>query len=141
MQISITKQTITSGTAQAIAKAAIDTARAQGLTISVCVTDTEGAPMALIRMDGVGAPIVEFCSEKAYTAAVTGVATRDFHAHITSTPSLEMGMTGRPRFLVWGGGLPIRNKDQTIGGIGVSGGSEDQDIEIATTALAALSLG
>ncbi|MGV0820457.1 GlcG/HbpS family heme-binding protein [Martelella sp. AMO21009] len=138
MQVSLAKHTITAEAAQALARAAIEAARARGLSVGVCVTDAEGAPMALLRMDGVGAPIVDFCSEKAYTAAVTGAATRDFHAHITSTPSLAMGMTGRPRFLVWGGGVPVCSDEHVIGGIGISGGTEDEDIEIASEALKAM---
>ncbi|MEC7760837.1 MAG: heme-binding protein [Pseudomonadota bacterium] len=141
MQMSRTRKTVTFAAAKALAEAAIAVAQERGLAIGVCVADVEGAPVALMRMDGVGAPIAEFCSEKAYTSAVTGAATRDFHAHMASSPSLQMGMTGRPGFLVWGGGLPIREGGETIGGIGISGGSEDQDIEVATAALAALGSG
>ncbi|WP_116134739.1 heme-binding protein [Tropicimonas sp. IMCC34043] len=140
MQVSRKKSTITQAAAKALAEAAIAAATERGLAIGVCITDAEGAPVALLRMDGVGAPIVEFCSEKAYTSAVTGAATRDFHAHMASSPSLQMGMTGRPRFLVWGGGLPVEYGGETIGGIGISGGTEDQDIEVAAAALAALEL-
>jgi uncharacterized protein GlcG (DUF336 family) len=138
MQMSRTRKTITQAAAKALAEAAIAAAQSRGMAIGVCVVDAEGAPVVLLRMDGVGAPIAAFCSEKAYTAAVTGAATRDFHAHMASSPSLQMGMTGRPGFLVWGGGLPIRDGSDTIGGIGISGGSEDQDIEIATAALESL---
>lgn len=140
MQMSRTQKTVTQTAAKALAEAAVAEAQERGMAIGVCVADVEGAPVALLRMDGVGAPIADFCREKAYTAAVTGVATRDFHAHMASSPSLQMGMTGRPGFLVWGGGLPLRDGDETIGGIGISGGSEDQDIEIATAAIARLGL-
>ena len=140
MQMSRTKTTITQSAAKALAEAAIAAATERNLAIGVCVADAEGAPVALLRMDGVGAPIIEFCSEKAYTSAVTGATTRDFHAHMASSPSLQMGMTGRRKFLVWAGGLPIREGGETIGGIGISGGSEDQDIEIATAALASFGL-
>lgn len=141
MQLSRTRKTITLAAAKALAEAALAAAHERGLAIGVCVADAEGATVALLRVDGVGAPIVEFCSEKAYTSAVTGATTRDFHAHMASSPSLQMGMTGRRKFLVWGGGLPIRDGDAIIGGIGISGGSEDQDIEVATAALAALGFG
>lgn len=140
MKLSIEKHSITQDAALALAQAAIAAARARNMTIGVCVTDSEGAPMALLRMEQCGAPIADFAREKAYTSAVTGAATRDFHAHITSSPSLAMGMTGRPNFLVWAGGLPIRHDGTLIGGIGVSGGSEDDDVTIALAALNAIGL-
>ena len=141
MKLALTKHSLTSDAAQAIAAAAVKAAQLKSMAIGVCVSDAEGAPLALIRMDGVGAPIVEFCQEKAYTSAVTGAATSDFYKHMSSTASLAMGMTGRPRFLVWGGGLPIRQGNVLLGGIGVSGGSEEQDIKLAEEALAAIGLG
>lgn len=135
MQISRVKHTITTEAARAIADGAIAAAEARGKAIGVCVADADGAPVVLILMDGVGAPIADFCKEKAYTAAVTGLSTHDFYAHITSSPSLEMGMIGRPNFLLWDGGHPIFHDGTVIGGIGVSGGSELEDREIVQAAL------
>lgn len=136
MTLWIEKRSIRQEAALALAQAAMAEARALNKDIAVCVADAQGAPLVLLRMEQCGAPIADFAREKAYTAAVTGVATRDFHAHITSSPSLAMGMTGRPHFLVWGGGLPLRHEGAVLGGIGVSGGSEDDDIEIAEVAMA-----
>jgi len=44
----------------------------------------------------------------------------------------------RPRFVAFGGGLPVLEDGQRIGGIGVSGGSEAQDEAIAHAGLDAL---
>ncbi len=46
----------------------------------------------------------------------------------------------RPRNVVFGGGLPIREAGALIGGIGVSGGSAEQDEICARAGLAALGL-
>lgn len=140
MTLWVEKRSIRQEAALALAQAAIAEARAKDKSIAVCVADAEGAPLVLLRMEQCGAPIAEFAREKAYTATVAGVSTRDFHAHITSSPSLAMGMTGRPNFLLWGGGLPLRHDGTILGAIGVSGGSEDEDIEIAKAALIALGL-
>jgi uncharacterized protein GlcG (DUF336 family) len=40
----------------------------------------------------------------------------------------------------FGGGLPLRHEAQLIGGIGVSGGSEEQDEACARAGLAAIGL-
>jgi hypothetical protein len=51
--------------------------------------------------------------------------------------ALRLGIV-RPRNVVFGGGLPIREGGLLIGGIGVSGGSAEQDEECARAGLAAL---
>ena len=46
----------------------------------------------------------------------------------------------RPRMVCFGGGLPIRHEGRVIGGIGVSGGSAEQDEACARAGLKALGL-
>jgi uncharacterized protein GlcG (DUF336 family) len=125
------RQLVASATAEALAR---------GQNIAVAVVDQQGALLAFERMDGVPAPIVEFSIDKAYTAAVTGAPTKDFFEHINSSESLRLGLLSRPRLLVWGGGMPARAEGNVVGGIGVSGGPEDDDMAIAAAALAAATL-
>ena len=47
-------------------------------------------------------------------------------------------MGGIPRFTMSGGGFPLMAGGAVAGGIGVSGGSVEQDIIVAQAALAAL---
>ena len=51
---------------------------------------------------------------------------------------MKLGFSARPRLVVFGGGLPIRVAGELIGGIGVSGASEEQDEECARAALLAI---
>jgi len=46
----------------------------------------------------------------------------------------------RPRFVAFGGGLPIVDNGELTGAVGVSGGSEAQDEEIAKAGLAAIGM-
>lgn len=140
MTLTISRETISLATAQALAAAALAEAGRLGIKIAVSVADREGSLMTHARMDTLPAPISDFAVEKAYTAAVTGAATHDFFAHIDSSPSLRMGLTGRSKFLVWSGGLPLVVNGNPVGGIGVSGGSEEQDVAVARAALAACGL-
>lgn len=141
MDLVVTRHSLSLAAARALVDAAIAHAETKGLRISAAVVDREGAPVALARMDGVPAPIADFALEKAYTAAVTGASTRDFFTHIDANPSLRMGMTGRPRFLLWIGGEPARHAGEVVGAIGVSGASEEDDLACARAALAASGLG
>ncbi|MBN3825238.1 heme-binding protein, partial [Burkholderia sp. Ac-20384] len=51
------------------------------------------------------------------------------------------GLVLRPRFVAFGGGLPIVDDGALIGGIGVSGGSEAQDESCARAGLDAAGVG
>jgi uncharacterized protein GlcG (DUF336 family) len=53
---------------------------------------------------------------------------------------LRIGITSRPRLVVLGGGVPIIAGGICMGGIGVSGGTEEQDEVCANAALEALGL-
>lgn len=141
MQTTITRRSISAGAARALVDAALAHARAKGLGIAVAVVDREGALVAFERMDGVAAPILEFCIDKAYTAAVTGSATRDFFGRMDASPSLRLGLSSRSRLLVWGGGVPARDGGEVVGAIGVSGAHEEDDIACAEAALAACGVG
>lgn len=135
MTLTLQKSSLTLEAAWRIADAAIAKAEQDGLKISVAVVDSEGAPLALLRMDGVPAPIAEFALDKAYTAAVTGAATKDFFTHMDSSPALRLGLVSRSRLLVWGGGVPAQTEGEVVGGVGVSGGPEGDDIACAEHAL------
>lgn len=137
MTPTVTKRSLSLAAAQALAAAALDHATTHGLRIAVAVVDNEGATLALLRMDGVGAPIAGYCQDKAYTAAMTGRPTQDFLADMETSPSLRFGLIGRERLLVWGGGAPVRDGDTLVGAVGVSGATEADDIACAAQATAA----
>jgi len=54
--------------------------------------------------------------------------------------ALKAGLPLRPRLVIFGGGLPIVENGVRIGGIGVSGGSAEQDEECARAGLKAIGL-
>jgi glc operon protein GlcG len=103
--------------------------------IAIAVTGTEGELIAFLRMDGANAASSLISQNKAYTAArdtkdtqVMGKYMRD-----TNTPPAFWGdlhITG------FGGGVAIVNNNKVIGGIGVSGLSQEEDIRIAKAAIA-----
>lgn len=140
MTLTMTKTSLTHEAARNLVSAATVAAAARGQRVAVAVVDREGALLAFERMDGVPAPIIDFAIDKAYTAAVTGAPTRDFCEHMNSSPSLRLGLASRPRLLVWGGGVPTRHGGDVVGGIGVSGGPEEEDIACAIEALRSVGL-
>lgn len=55
-------------------------------------------------------------------------------------PHLEQGFSNRNRLIPFGGGLPIFYNGEKVGAIGVSGGTEDEDIICAQDAIKKIGL-
>lgn len=126
---------LASATAMQLVQAAVGHAAGNGWKVAVCVVDPAGAPLASWRMDEVTPPIAEFAADKAYTAATMRRSTAAFFERMDGSASLRLGLANRDRLLVWGGGLPIFHAGKVIGGIGVSGAQDFEDIACAQTAL------
>lgn len=110
-------------------------ARRMGHTISVAVVDGSGAPVAVSRMDGATPWSTELALNKAYTATVYNLATDTSRlAHRSLT------VMSRGRIMAGAGGLAIMGAfgAETIGGIGVAGGSNaDADVLCSQAGLTA----
>lgn len=121
--------------------AAVQAAQALGVRVNVAVVDASGVLAAFLRMPGAPLHSVEIAIDKAYTAVSFGLATSQWHGALQShSPAVRDGIVLRPRFVAFGGGLPVLENGQRIGGIGVSGGSEQEDETCARAGLAALGL-
>jgi uncharacterized protein GlcG (DUF336 family) len=133
-----TLTSVSSDTAQGLVDRAIARARQDGIAVAVAVVDVQGVLLAFRRMDGVAPPVVDFAADKAFTAATMKRTTAAFGERMGSAPSLTLGLSTRARLLSWGGGLPILKDGRCVGGIGVSGAKDHEDIACAAEALAAM---
>lgn len=118
-----------------------DHAQSREWNVAVAVTDVHGNALASLRMDRAAPPILDFAQDKAYTAATMRRSTEAFAKRMAETSSLTLGLSNRLRLLAWGGGLPVVHDGTVIGGIGVSGAKDFEDIECAEVALRALNFG
>jgi uncharacterized protein GlcG (DUF336 family) len=90
-------------------------------------------------MDGARITSVNFALDKAYTAARRQAATQDLADSFASAPAVTVqSFLKQPRLTLLGGGMPIMVDGQVVGGIGASGGTIAQDIEVANAGLAAI---
>ncbi|WP_233168154.1 GlcG/HbpS family heme-binding protein [Xylophilus sp. ASV27] len=122
-------------------EAALRHAAQLGARVNVAVVDAAGLPVAFARMAGAPLHSVEIATDKAYTAASFGLPTSAWPAALGAhSEAVRQGLVLRPRFVAFGGGLPIEEDGARIGGIGVSGGSEAQDEAIAHAGLRALGI-
>jgi len=102
-------------------QAAVRRALELGVRINVSVVDAGGVPLAFLRMHGAPLHSIEISEDKAYTAVSFGLATSQWtDALKTHSEAVRQGLPLRPRFVMFGGGLPIRCGSELIGGIGVS---------------------
>jgi uncharacterized protein GlcG (DUF336 family) len=121
--------------------AAVRWAEEAGTRVNVAVVDSGGNLAAFLRMPGAFLHSIEIAIDKAYTAAGFGLPTGAWsEALMAHSPAVRAGIPMRPRMVCFGGGLPLRHEDRLIGGIGVSGGSEEQDEACARAGVLAIGL-
>ncbi|AKM07725.1 GlcG/HbpS family heme-binding protein [Pelagerythrobacter marensis] len=138
MANSVTKRSITQETADRLIEAASAKAAEMGVPMVISVVDESGILKAFRRMDGAALLSVDLATNKAYTAVSFGMPSHGWHEFIKNDPPLLHGIVHTPRLVVFGGGYPITEDDHVIGGIGVSGGHYEQDMQVAEAGLAAL---
>jgi len=135
--LSVEQRVVTAEAAMLACQAALAHAAGLGLRINVAVCDGSGVLAAFLRMPGAFLHSVEIAVDKAYTAASFGFPTRQWVDVIGQDEALRIGLPLRPRLVIFGGGLPLRDGDALVGGIGVSGGSAAQDEACARAGLVA----
>ncbi|WP_321927498.1 GlcG/HbpS family heme-binding protein [Paraburkholderia guartelaensis] len=138
---SVEARTIDWPAASRAAAAAAREAQQLGVRVNVAVVDAGGNLAAFVRMPGAPLHSIEIAIDKAYTAVSFGLPTGRWSEVLqTHSDAVRQGIVLRPRFVAFGGGLPIAETGQRIGGIGVSGGTEEQDGACAQAGLRALGL-
>jgi glc operon protein GlcG len=126
------QQTLTYAGARVAVDAAAVRAQALGVPVNIAVVDLAGGLLAFARLDG--APLLSgsIAQDKAYTvAAFNGVPTHAWFGLIEAEPALREGIVHRDRLVIFGGGVPVIVEGTLVGAVGVSGGTAEQDREIA----------
>ncbi len=132
---SFTKKSISAESAKGAIASAAAKAKQMNLAMCIAITDEAGDLKAFLRMDGAAKLALDIAQNKAYTAASFGMSTDQWWDFIKDDAPLLHGITHTPRLTVFGGGYPIKDGDQVIGAIGVSGGHYSQDMEVAKAGL------
>ena len=109
--------------------AAKEKSREMGVDISFAVSDENGLPRVYRRYGEALVLSITLVPGKAYTAAVTQCRTKDVAEAAAEGAALMAA--NDPRITLVAGGYPLFVGGRIAGGIGVGGGSEAQDCEIA----------
>lgn len=119
------------------AKAALAACVAQGLTVTVTVTDREGVPRVVLLGDGTGALSIITSRRKAYTAAALGMTTEQLVKNLSNS-NFDLAMVD-PELVALAGGIPILRHNVVIAALGVGGADRgDADVVCAQAGIDAI---
>jgi glc operon protein GlcG len=111
----------------------------RGKAAVMAVADAHGELIALLRMDGAPLPSIVIATNKAWTAARERKPTRELgQAARDAVNGFDMAYYGDPRYIGWGGGVPVRINGQVVGAVAVSGLPEQEDMELVALGVAAI---
>jgi len=105
----------------------------------IAVADSHGELISLLRLDGAPLPSIVIATNKAWTAARERRPTRDIGQSARDPHNgFDMAFFGDPRYIGWGGGLPVFINGECAGAVAVSGLPEMEDIEVAQFGIKAI---
>ena len=127
-------------TAERLVTASEAKAREFGINVTTAVVDSAGFVVVLRRMDGTRPLTTHIAHSKAYTAAIMKRPARDLLHWAESEPVYfgQVARMGHLPIVATQGGMPVRPGSEIVGGIGVSGGTPEQDQACCEAALAAI---
>ena len=122
--------------AKTIAEATLAACKAKGFNTTAAVVDRAGQVLVLLRDEQATSQMLDMARRKAYTARMYRTTTLEFQKRTLDplyTPQREL-----TDILALGGGVPIQIGTETIGGVGSSGSSQEQDDACAKAGVAAV---
>jgi ATP:cob(I)alamin adenosyltransferase len=119
-------------------------ARAEELNVPIVVSivDANGTQTVTWRMPDALLVSSELAPKKAWTAVAMKAATHELTSAVqpgAALYGLESHMQGK--VVTFGGGYALWRDGLLVGGLGISGGSVEQDMDIAQAAIAAINVG
>lgn len=110
-----------------------------GFAMAIAIVDHEGLLEYFARMDGTLPISTELAVSKAYTAAALRMSTREVgQLALPGNPLYGIQHTHGGKIVLFGGGFPLKLRGQVAGGIGISGGTVEEDEQVARVVLDSL---
>jgi len=103
-----------------------------GQPMNIAVADVGGNLVAHVRMDGAWLGSVDISIKKAWTSRAFDIATKDLAEHSQSGGQFSgINASNDGKVMIFAGGIPLKQGGKVVGAIGVSGGSGEQDHQVA----------
>ncbi len=105
--------------------------------ITVAVVDSGGFVVSIDRMDGARPLQPSIATAKAYTAAVMQRPSAMLKGWCDSQPQFfaQVSAMGHHPIVATGGGMTLRKNGDLMGGLGIAGGTGEEDQQIAEDTL------
>jgi glc operon protein GlcG len=99
----------------------------------IAVADAHGELIAFARMNGAPVSSIRIAMNKAWTAARERKPTEEIGKRARHPENgFDIAYFGDPRFVGWGGGVPVWRHGSVVGAVAVSGLPQSEDIRLAT---------
>ncbi|MFJ7936835.1 heme-binding protein [Sporosarcina sp. NPDC096371] len=109
-----------------------------GLSENIAIVDEGGNLIGFLRMDNAKLAGIDIAQNKAWTSVSMQMPTSNLSiAALPGEPSYGINTTNQGKIVVLGGGIPLVFNKKVVGGVGVSGATSTQDIEVANAAVKA----
>jgi uncharacterized protein GlcG (DUF336 family) len=133
----ITRVGLNLSEAQGCISRCVGKAKEIGIEISVAVVDEHGYLKSFARTDGAGWLSPDIAVGKAFTAVAFRRSTNESADRFKDRANFASSLNaiGKGKVVLVGGGLPLEKNNEIVGGIGVSGGTSEQDDECARAGL------
>jgi uncharacterized protein GlcG (DUF336 family) len=129
------KETLSHTGAESVLAAARAEAERISLPVTIAIHDASGHLLFLMRHDQAPLASIQIAQEKARTASMFGLESKQFQDWLQVNN--QQRLLSLPGFILVEGGVPIMRNGRVVGSIGVSGGSSEQDAQIAKAGVAA----
>lgn len=133
-EMGVTPRNITFSEAQKVSKAVREKAKEMGVKAVVAISNRAAQPPILVEcMDDSYIASYDVAVQKAFTVVSLKMSTSTLKPLAQPGGSLYgIQFTNQGKIVIFGGGEPLCDKNgNIIGGLGVSGGSEEQDTALA----------
>ena len=129
---------ITSEETRSIISAAEEKAKEIGQPMNVAVVDAGTNLKTFHRMEDAWLGSIDIAINKAFTAASFKLSTQELAEMAQpGQPLFGIHTTNAGRVVVFAGGIPLERDGEVVGAVGVSGGTVDQDQQVAEAGAAA----
>ncbi len=106
--------------------------------MNIAVAEVGGNLKAFGRMEEAWLASIEVAIDKAFTAASLGISTEELGGMAQpGQPLFGINTTNGGRIVIFGGSIPLMREGEVVGSVGVSGGTVDQDQEVAEAGVGA----
>ena len=99
---------------------------------AIAVADAHGDLLCFARMDGAPVSSISIAMNKAWTAARERKPTKEIGEKVKHPEKgHDIVYYGDPKYVGWGGGIPVWKNGEVVGAVAVSGLSSKEDIALA----------